>query len=480
MTRYAPMAVALLLALTPAAPLGAQTAPDPAPTQPVAVATVPSVADLQALNFYLQQQDLASADAELRRLRAAFPGWTPPEDLSKLAVTQPSTEIDTIYRQIAAGQLTEARATIAATQADYANWVVPADMITLLETAEGQIRLDAALDAGNATEALQIASSTDGLLRCDRVNNAWRIAKAQEAQQAFAAATGTYRAILGACTSFADIAATLEKADTVTTEAELAALFDTALTRFPDKLTELTALQTRLLLGRGVAPAQIAILPDVTARPRPRPTEAAAAAPAVADPGSPPPAPAPAPAPESGSGSAPQAATSGTSGVQCLAATEGARSASRQAERGWCAYNLDRPMEALAAFSSAESRLGGAARRDARFGMALSYLKMNMTEEASRIAATTDLTHQQRVDTESQILDQRGVRAYQKRQYRKAIGYFDALEEVSGKLRRDLALLRGYAYLNSGNRARARAEFQKLHDQLATPETRKALAAASG
>lgn len=477
MTRYAPMAVALLLALTPAAPLHAQTDPAPAetPTQPVAVATVPSAADLQALNFYLQQQDLASADAELRRLRAAFPGWTPPEDLSKLAVTQPSTEIDTIYRQIAAGQLTEARATIAATQADYANWVVPADMMALLETAEGQIRLDAALDAGNATEALQIASSTDGLLRCDRVNNAWRIAKAQEAQQAFAAATGTYRAILGACTSFADIAATLEKADTVTTEAELAALFDTALTRFPDKLTELTALQTRLLLGRGVAPAQIAILPDVAARPRPRPTEAAAAAPAVADPGSPPPA-APAPAPESGGSSAPQAATSG---VQCLAATEGAKSASRQAERGWCAYNLDRPMEALAAFSSAESRLGGAARRDARFGMALSYLKMNMTEEASRIAATTDLTHQQRVETESQILDQRGVRAYQKRQYRKAIGYFDALEEVSGKLRRDLALLRGYAYLNSGNRARARAEFQRLHDQLATPETRKALAAAA-
>ncbi|WP_299505109.1 hypothetical protein [Cypionkella sp.] len=176
---------------------------------------------------------------------------------------------------------------------------------------------------------------------------------------------------------------------------------------------------------------------------------------------------------------APQTAAPAQGGSGCKSLGGGGNSASRQAERGWCAYNLDRPMDALSAFQSAEPRLTGAARRDARFGMALSYLKLNMSEEAARIAASTNLTRQQRVDVESIILNQRGVLAYKKKQYRKAIGYFDALEQVSGHLRRDLAILRGYAYLNNGNISKAQEQFQRLHDQLATPETRQALAAAA-
>ncbi|MDB5658035.1 MAG: hypothetical protein JWS10_650, partial [Cypionkella sp.] len=211
MTRYTLITAALLLGLIPAA-LQAQTDPLAPATPPVAqAATAPSAGDLQALNFYIQQNDTASIEAELRRLRVKFPGWVPPTDLAKLKVTQPSVEVDTIYRQIAADQLAEARATIATTQAAHPDWVPASDMIKLLETAEGQLKLDAALDAGNASQALDIANNTDGLLRCDRVNNAWRIAKAQEAQQATAAAVGTYSAIVGACTSFPDISATLEE-----------------------------------------------------------------------------------------------------------------------------------------------------------------------------------------------------------------------------------------------------------------------------
>ncbi|MDR7127164.1 hypothetical protein [Pseudotabrizicola sp. 4114] len=476
MIRYALVtSAALMLAPTPA--LFAQTGTDsPAPLFDPTKVVTPSFTDTQALNFYLQQNDQVSAEAELRRLRTKFPGWVPPDDLSSLSITQPSTEIDTIYRQIAAGELVEAGKTIQETQAAYANWAVPADMIRLLETAEGQIMLDKALDAGNAAEALEIASNTDGLLRCDRVNNAWRIAEAQAAQQAASAALGTYSAIVSACTGFESIVSTLEKSDAVATEDELNGLFDIALSRFPEAQDDLDALKTRLMEGRGGAPVQIAIAAEPSARPRARPS----AGPTT---GMPAPAPSAPVVVEVGRDAPPSAAPSGGgsstgSGTQCLAATNGATSPTRLVERGWCAYDLDRPMEALAAFQSAEARLSGAQRRDARFGMALSYLKMNMTEEAARIAATTQLTRQQRVDTESIILDQRGVLAYKKKQYRNAIAYFDALEQVSGTLRRDLALLRGYAYLNSGNRAKAQSLFQTLHNQLATSETNRALDAA--
>jgi cellulose synthase operon protein C len=464
---------ALALALAFTAPLGAG-----AQTTTLPIVAAPSANDLQALNFYLQQKDQASADAELRRLRASFPGWSPPTDLRKLSVTQPSSEIDSIYRQIAAGQLEEARSSIAATQVEYPAWTPPAEMMRLLETAEGQLMLDTALDAGNASEALQIASTTDGLLRCDRVNNAWRIAKAQEAQQATAAAVSTYTAVVLACTNFPDIVATLEKSDSVTSMPEMEALFAKAAERFPEQATDLADLKARMLAGRSADPMAIAVAPTSGERPLPRPAHLGDTVPRAAP-----------QAPSQTADAAPRsAAPSGravasTSGsvprdwVQCLAATEGTQVPDRLAQRGWCAYNLERPMEALAAFQQAQGRMQGAPQRDARFGMALAYLKMNLTEEAAQLAASTNFTPQQRLDTESIILDQRGVLAYKKRQYGKAIGYFDALEKISGHLRRDLAMLRGYAYLNSGDRSRAQAQFELLHNQLATDATRAALEA---
>ena len=82
------------------------------------------------------------------------------------------------------------------------------------------------------------------------------------------------------------------------------------------------------------------------------------------------------------------------------------------------------------------------------------------------------------LEIETEILDKRGVAAYERGDYRRAIAYFDEVERLTGRMRRDLAMLKGYAYLNSGQRDRARALFQMLHDQMATAESRRALAAA--
>lgn len=427
----------------------------------------PGPADLQALGFYIQQDDQASAAAELRRLRTEFPGWVPSDNADMTAaptLPYPTEQVDTIYRQIAAGQLAEARATLDATKAGFAAWQPPEDMLGLLALAEGQVRLDAALAAADVTSALQIASATPDLLRCDRINNAWRIAQLQETGPDTQSATATYRAIIGACVVFDDIISTLEKSATAASDTDLVALFDTALSRFPANQATLASLQTRLMEGRGTVTVAVA---DATApTPTPakiRPRSRSSVVPVQR--ATPQPQPQPAPA-------------TGSSTQGCQAVMSGSVSAARLAERGWCAYNLERPMEAIAAFSSAEAKLSGTQRRDARFGLALSYLKLNMTEKAAGIAASTQLTPKQRVDTESIILDQRGVLAYQKKEYRKAIGYFNALEQISGRLRRDLALLRGYAYLNSGDRSTARELFLVMHNQLATDESRAAMRAA--
>ena len=445
----------------------------------------PEPEELLALNFYVQQQDTQATNAELRRLQLKYPQWAPPEDLSRIGVTVPSAEIDAFYRHVAEGRFDQARQTLDQARQDYPSWTPPAEMTDLLAIAEGQVLLDEALEAGNLASALQIASNAPGLLRCDRVNNAWRIAGIQQAAGNNAEALGTYRAVLTACTAQPDLAATLEKAEEVASEAELRSLFAQVMSRFPDQEKRYSELLQRLLAGRGAAPSSAAAAESPPPSPRSAPPSQTTGSPAVA-----PEAEAPAQQAAAPRATAERSRSTGDRGSSldalvaagdwagCLQRSAGSTNAATVYQRGWCAYNLDRPMEAVSAFRSAMAgRLNSTQRRDAAYGIALAYLKMNMPEEAARISAGTDFTQKQRVDIERQILDQRGVLAYNKRQYKQAIQYFDALEQVAGGIRRDLAILRAYAYLNSGNRNRAREEFRRLNSQMSTRESRAGLAA---
>lgn len=448
--------------------------------------TAPEADELLALNFYMQQQDTRAIEAELRRLQLKYPQWTPPQDLSRIGMTVPSTEIDAFYREVAEGRFDQARETLAQARQDYPDWDPPAEMTDLLEIAEGQALLDAALEESNLANALQIVGSAPGLLRCDRVNNAWRLAEAQQAGGSDSDALGTYRAVLSACINEADLVATLEKADEVSSESELRSLFAQVMSRFPPQEARYSELLQRLLDGRGSEPPTTASKNTDDAQPVQRSATASqpqstslpapvASAPAVQATAPQPARKTPAPAPQPAANSL-DALVSAGDWNGCMQRSAGSSVAAVVYQRGWCAYNLERPMEAVSAFRTALSgRLDPTQRRDAAYGIALAYLKMKMPEEAARISAGTDFTRTQRVDVERQILDQRGVLAYQNRQYAQAIQYFDALEQVAGGIRRDLDTLRAFAYLNAGNKSRAKTEFLRLHNEMATRETRAGL-----
>ncbi len=449
--------------------------------------TAPRSDELVALNFYVQQHDQASINAELRRLQLKYPNWQPPADLGQLSATSPSREIDQIYRQIAGGQFDQARQTIATTQTNFPQWVPPNDMVALLEVSEGQVKMDAALQAGNLQQALQIAGQTPGLMRCNRINNAWRIASLQEAAGQKAEAYNTYRAVARACVSTADVMATLEKADLVTTDEQLKGLFSEVGTRLPEMKPQLDTLEARLFAGRGVAApvADAAPLRTAPATPEaqaqlrpvtpkaPRPVEEAPVRQATVAPRAVAPAQGAAPAGF-------QQSVSAGDWRGCVARAANATAPAVIYQRGWCHYNLDQAAEAIHAFETAQrGKLSQEQRRDARYGMALAYLKMRLPEEASRLAVSTDFTRSQRVDIERQILDQRGVAAYKRGDYRKSIEYFNAIEDVAGTLRRDLAIMRAYAYLNTGNRSKAHKLFTELNNRLSTKETTAGMVASA-
>ncbi|MFQ6754586.1 hypothetical protein V6Z72_09615 [Cereibacter sphaeroides] len=443
----------------------------------LAQGSAPTPQDLEALNYYVSNGDSRAADAELRRLRAQFPDWDVPSDLTTLGQQRsPAAEIDRIYRQIAAGDLTEARQAMDETSRNFPGWTPPPEMERLLATAEAQAAFDAAASAGNAGAAIEIARRTPAILRCDRVNNAWRLAELQAAAGQKAAALQSYRGVIASCSGQSEVTATLEKAEAVASDAELVELFRLANAQLPGSGPALKALETRLRAGRGdTAPEASAPAAATTGGAKRTPGRTAVAEadlPAAGRPRT-------AGVARSGGGaglSAVRAAAQRGDWRSCTGLTSGATSADILYERAWCVYNLDRPLEALAAFEPAASgRLGAQVARDARFGKTLALLALKMTEEAARLAAATDLTIQQRREVEAIILDQRGVRAYQLKEYRRAIAFLTAYEDLTGGLRRDLAIMRGYAYLNLGKRTDAKRIFTELNNQLATPETRAGL-----
>jgi len=471
------LAIVLALGAVSPEPVLAQTG------QPVAE-------DLRALIYYLDNDDQRSVQAEMRRLRSEFPRWTPPNDVRDLrAMAQTATtsvDVAPIWSRIERNDYAGARALIDEARNQVPGWSPDAEMLRVLEINESQAAFDSAYVQHDAAAALGAARRTPALMRCDRINNAWRLAELYAQSDQVGNAVSTYRGVLSSCRRLSDAVPTLEKANEVASWPQMVELFDVARTAQPTNVERLIQLQDRLHAGHGgaavasAAPRRTTPAPAAAAAPARAParvaatttTTVAAAAPSAAVP----------------SGSLPTRGDSRISQVRrlkeqgnwqgCLAASSNPRSLEVLYERSWCAYNLDRSGEALAGFSTIAQRgasLGGDVPRDSRFGMILSYLALNMTEEGARVAAATNLTHQQRVEAEATILDQRGVRSYLRRDYPQSIAYFNALEELTGPLRRDLAMLRAYAYLNNDQHQLAMAEFTRLHHELATDETRAAL-----
>lgn len=480
-------------------------------------AAAPSPAELSALRYYSEQGDKTAVEAELRRLRESYPSWTPPEDMKQLGGASPAAQIDRIYKLIASGDLGGAQNLIKTTQTQYPNWTPPADMITLLNTALAQRDFDTVVGI-DPQKAADVMKENPALTRCDRINNVWRLAAVQAASNQPALALGAYQAIIKSCPKYQDVRATLQKADAVSSPADLDTLFSQAAGRFPDQKSDLDSLQQQLRAGRGNRKGPAGGSPLAASAAAPKASASERAKGAVSEPlnamkpstilgadasrttaasraGRP-------SGGNSGSIGAPvavpytawsqlpfsgdrrlssmRAAAAGGNWASCLAITENPRSLDILNERGWCSLNAGRPLEAVNSFAAVLNGRGVpvAVQRDARYGLAMTYLGMKMPNDAARVAAATNFTEKQRVTVESEIMTQRAIVAYDSKDYRNAIGYLNGVESVTGgRMTRNLQVLRAYAYLNMGDKEQAHKLFEKINSVMAGEDTRRGLAA---
>ncbi|MEZ2128561.1 MULTISPECIES: cellulose synthase [unclassified Sinorhizobium] len=191
-------------------PLVAQATPAPSPGPPAAPPQQPAV-DESALRYFASRGDTARLQAEISRLRALYPNWTPPAD--PLAV-QPSgdRQLEAMWQLYADARFAELRKAIADRQAAEPGWQPPADLLDRLDVAEARARLINASDLKQYQTVVDIGAATPSILTCSEVDVLWRVAEALANTQRPQRARDAYLYILKNCENPAERIATIQKA----------------------------------------------------------------------------------------------------------------------------------------------------------------------------------------------------------------------------------------------------------------------------
>ncbi|MBB6262269.1 tetratricopeptide (TPR) repeat protein [Paenochrobactrum gallinarii] len=167
--------------------------------------------DESALRYFASRGDKARLQAEIARLKALYPNWSPPEDpLAPLKIRD--TKLDQFWKFYADGQYAELRKAIATAKIQEPDWVVPADLLASLELAEARQRLVNASDNKQYDMVVNLASQAAQLLTCNEVDVLWRLAEAFVKQDKAERARDGYLYILKNCTVPADRLVTIQKA----------------------------------------------------------------------------------------------------------------------------------------------------------------------------------------------------------------------------------------------------------------------------
>lgn len=216
----------------PSAPAAAQPV-QPQPAQGTAAAPqsgtgaapasgMPAV-DETALRYFARQGDTRRLNAEIARLRALYPSWYPPADMTA-PIPVVDTLLDNMWQLYSQGNYAAVRAAIADRVASQPGWTPPADLLARLDVGEQRERLVNASNAKQWETVVQIAAATPSLLTCADVDVLWRLAEAFARSDRAGRARDVDVYVLTNCQDPKERLATVQKAMAYLGDAELADL----------------------------------------------------------------------------------------------------------------------------------------------------------------------------------------------------------------------------------------------------------------
>ncbi|MGV8841138.1 MAG: cellulose synthase [Bauldia sp.] len=192
-------------ATAPTAPAGVEIAANGGNT-----AAIPEV-DTAALRYFARQGDTVRLQAEIARLQALYPGWTPPADPLATPVYA-DTEMDRMWALYSEGRFADVRSAIADRQQREPGWSPPEALLDLLVIGEARNRLIAASNARRFDEVIVTAAQNPTLLVCPEMDVMWRVAEAFALTDREARAFDVYTYILQNCDVPSERLATMQKA----------------------------------------------------------------------------------------------------------------------------------------------------------------------------------------------------------------------------------------------------------------------------
>lgn len=167
--------------------------------------------DETALRYFASKGDTKRLNAEIARLKALYPDWTPPDN--PLAVgKEGDPQLDQMWKLYSEGKLAELRKAIADRQTAQAGWQPPADLLQRLAVAEAREQLINASNLKQYDAVLRVGSTNPNLLTCGDVDVLWRVAEAFANTKREDRAKDAYLYVLNNCKKPEERYATIQKA----------------------------------------------------------------------------------------------------------------------------------------------------------------------------------------------------------------------------------------------------------------------------
>ena len=406
--------------------------------QPLAVAQ-PSEDDLAALRYFIDREDEPAIFAEQERLARRFPD----ADIDRITERLQSGEVfDTTgaWELINQDRFDEARAEIVRLQGIDPGWQPPPEMNDIIRQREGQSVLEAAFLRRDLNAAIQAAQTYPELVTCERVNTPWRLAELMTDYQQIQSALDTYLSTAVTCADINVIVASLQKGHAIANSPDWTkGAFAAAIDRHP---THTQRLEDELLVLVGPPEEEVEPAPVVVTR-----LDLA------------------------------RNATNRRDYNECLRLLQGRTSPAEQLARGWCAHNLGQSSQAQAAFNAASAKGSGSVRREARFGLTLSYFSVGEFAQGKALMDTTRFSRSEQKVVDRIYLGAAAQNAFERRRYRDTLAYLDNLTLRGQALSRGQLMIQGWSLARTGRTNDARQVFRTVQATAPGSDVETALSA---
>ena len=176
---------------------------------PTATEDTTVTVDVVALRYYAARRDMERVGAEIQRLQALHPDWTPPDDLFE---EQVQVDEQPLWDRFGAGDFVGLRREIAQLKSTNPDWMPSEDLVDKLLMAEARISINRAFQSRRWTEVTSIAATQQDLLVCSEMETMWFVGEALIQQRLIQQAYDLYAYILQNCRDPQERRATVEKA----------------------------------------------------------------------------------------------------------------------------------------------------------------------------------------------------------------------------------------------------------------------------